>query len=94
MQSYKMYIFTIRFVICTYEAYYLNSVTALFSFRGYNNAFPVDLYNAFRRAVGEDGFTTVEIGSFMQTWVDEIGYPVLTANINMETGEIALTQVI
>ncbi|CAB3260808.1 unnamed protein product [Arctia plantaginis] len=60
--------------------------------RAYREAFPVDLYNAFRRAVSEDGLTNVEIGTFMQTWVDEVGYPVLTVNTNMETGDLTLTQ--
>ncbi|XP_075971973.1 putative aminopeptidase-2 [Anticarsia gemmatalis] len=62
--------------------------------KAYEHAFPADLYAAFTKAVSEDGVpsSTFDIAGLMKYWVDEPGYPLLNVQVNMESGEIALSQ--
>ncbi|CAG9795006.1 unnamed protein product [Diatraea saccharalis] len=62
--------------------------------RAYEHAFPEDLYRAFDNATIQDNIQIdgLDITSFMDTWVDKPGYPLLTVNVNMNTGLMTLTQ--
>ncbi|XP_059049753.1 membrane alanyl aminopeptidase-like [Achroia grisella] len=61
--------------------------------RSYEHAFPEDLYRAFASAVeNSEQSTDVDIEAFMQYWVDEPGYPLLTVEFDTENGVLSLTQ--
>ncbi|XP_050343239.1 membrane alanyl aminopeptidase-like [Nymphalis io] len=62
--------------------------------RSYEYAFPSNLYNSFEKVVAEDDVLSgnLNIAQIMQYWVEEPGYPVLNVNVNMENGNIRLTQ--
>lgn len=56
------------------------------------------MYSAFRRAVSEDRtfvdrYPEVDIGDVFDTWVQNRGSPVLDVNVNMNTGQVTVTQV-
>ncbi|KAG6458913.1 hypothetical protein O3G_MSEX011120 [Manduca sexta] len=62
--------------------------------RSYKHAFPSDLFNAFGRAVREDGTLAsgFNIEHIMRFWVEQPGYPVLNVEVDMNTGVINLRQ--
>ncbi|KAI8424605.1 hypothetical protein MSG28_003039 [Choristoneura fumiferana] len=76
------------------EATFKKALNLFLMDKSYEHAFPSDLYDAFARAVREDGTTVsnVNVEDFMQYWVDEPGYPVLNVDVNMDSGVITLSQ--
>nr|ADZ05467.1 aminopeptidase N2 [Cnaphalocrocis medinalis] len=61
--------------------------------RAYEHAFPEDLYRAFKAAVTEDGIIgNVDIEAFLNTWVDQPGYPVLSVSVDTNSGLVSLKQ--
>lgn len=56
------------------------------------------MYNAFRKAVGEDSsfqtsYPNIDIGAVFESWVQNPGSPVINVDVNMRTGRINITQV-
>ncbi|CAH0693401.1 unnamed protein product [Chilo suppressalis] len=62
--------------------------------RAYQYATPEDLFRAFQNATDQDNIVIdgLDIISFMTTWVDQPGYPLLNVDVNMNTGLMNLTQ--
>ncbi|CAG9559615.1 unnamed protein product [Danaus chrysippus] len=63
----------------------------------YGIGYPVDMYNAFRRAVAEDSsfqtsYPNIDIGAVFESWVQNPGSPVINVDVNMRTGLINITQ--
>nr|XP_026484265.1 uncharacterized protein LOC113392185 [Vanessa tameamea] len=63
----------------------------------YGIGYPIDMYNAFRRACSEDPtfqttYPNIDIGVVFDNWVQNPGSPVLNVDVNMSTGQITITQ--
>ncbi|CAK1546280.1 unnamed protein product [Leptosia nina] len=62
----------------------------------YQPANQVELFNAFSKAVEEDGtleeYQNFNFTEFYRIWVDKPGYPILNVDVNHSTGEMRLTQ--
>ncbi|XP_063377572.1 uncharacterized protein LOC134664758 [Cydia fagiglandana] len=58
---------------------------------------PEDMYDAFRSAVAADPtyaatYGTLDVGEVFDSWVQNPGSPVLNVDVNMNSGEITVTQ--
>ncbi|XP_049870024.1 membrane alanyl aminopeptidase-like [Pectinophora gossypiella] len=62
--------------------------------KAYEHAHPEDLYSAFSKAVSEDNTipSNLLIDAILKYWVDVPGYPILTVDVNMNSGLLKLTQ--
>ncbi|XP_050667554.1 membrane alanyl aminopeptidase-like [Leptidea sinapis] len=62
----------------------------------YEATYPEDLYDAFAKAIAEDGalnaYRNFNFTSFYDIWVNKAGNPILTVTINHATGEMNLKQ--
>ncbi|CAH0725372.1 unnamed protein product, partial [Brenthis ino] len=63
----------------------------------YGIGYPVDMYNAFRKACEEDGsfqltYPGVDVGEVFDNWVQNRGAPVVNVNVDMSTGVISISQ--
>ncbi|CAH2070909.1 unnamed protein product, partial [Iphiclides podalirius] len=68
------------------------------SYSAYEATDQYDLYDAFAEAAQEDGtlseYRNFDFAEYYRVWVNEPGYPLLTVNVNHETGEMSLSQVV
>ncbi|XP_052740777.1 membrane alanyl aminopeptidase-like [Bicyclus anynana] len=63
----------------------------------YGIGYPVDMYNALRKAASEDAsfqatYPGADIGEVLDSWVQTPGSPVVNVYVNMTSGLISLTQ--
>lgn len=72
-----------------------NGIRNYLELKSYGNVVAEDLYNALEKEVNKTvGLEfPYDVGTLFKSWVDEIGYPVVNANINYETKKISLSQV-